>query len=141
MKLNGSMLVAVALMVGSLGALGCNKVGDSAVAPEETAADAPEVDADGNAVPGSPGFEQNSLRLRMRYYAPYAPPRARFETRGRSPSARHFWAPGYHRWNGRQHVWVRGRWEPSRSGYVYVSPRWENRSSRWMYVPGRWVRR
>ncbi|MFT3769484.1 MAG: YXWGXW repeat-containing protein [Minicystis sp.] len=112
MKLNGKILVTVAMMVGSMAAAtGCNApagADSNAVAPEETAASAPVEESNTTA-----GFEQNSVRYHwgVRYYAPHAPPAARHETYGRAPSARHFWAPGYYRWNGRQHVWVAGRWE------------------------------
>ena len=46
MKLNGKMLVVVAMMVGAVGATGCNKMpaaDDNAVAPEENPASAPAV--------------------------------------------------------------------------------------------------
>ncbi|MFT3769059.1 MAG: hypothetical protein QM820_26765 [Minicystis sp.] len=142
MKLNGRILVTVAMMVGSMAAAtGCNRPVDAdatTIAPEETAASAPVEESNTTA-----GFEQNSVRYRwgVHYYAPHAPPAARHETYGRAPSARHFWAPGYYRWSGRQHVWVAGRWEVRRDGYEYYGPRWEQRYGRWEYIPGRWVRR
>ncbi|APR85965.1 Lipoprotein, putative [Minicystis rosea] len=142
MKLNGKILVAVAMMMGSMAAVGCAAPTEGdAVAPEETAATAPVEESDSTA-----GVEQNSVRVRYgygarHYYAPHAPPAARREVYGRAPSARHFWAPGYYRWNGRQHVWVTGRWEAQRVGYAYVGPQWERRDTRWEYIPGRWVRR
>ena len=149
MKLNGKTLVMVMVMAfGAIGATGCNSAAssDNAIAPEETAATAPVVEESND----NPGFEQNARRFGVRasvrtsgrrYYAPHAPPRARYERRGVAPSARHFWANGYHRWNGRQHVWVGGRWEVRRDRYNYIAPRWERRSARWEYVPGHWVRR
>jgi hypothetical protein len=72
------------------------------VAPEETAATAP-VDND-SAASTTSGVEKDARFFH--YYAPHAPPAARFEIAGRAPSARHFWAPGYYRYNGREHVWV-----------------------------------
>jgi hypothetical protein len=139
MKLNGKILVTAAMMFGSVAAIGCNApAGDSsAIAPEETAASAP-VEEQSNA-----GVEQNAVRFRygVHYYAPHAPPAARREYYGRPPSERHFWAPGYYRWDGRQHVWVAGRWEVRRHGYEYVAPHWERRWGRWEYIPGHWVRR
>jgi hypothetical protein len=138
MKLNGKILVAVAMMVGSMAAVGCAAPVDAdAVAPEESAATAPVED---NA--STPGFEQNSVHARYgarHYYAPKAPPMARREVYGRAPSANHFWAPGYYRWNGRQHVWTAGRWEAQRVGYTYIGPQWQRRDTRWEYIPGRWV--
>lgn len=134
MKLDSKTLVAVAMMVGAFTAMGCKKPGgaDEAVAPEESAANAPVDD-------GTPGVEQNALRIA--FYAPREPPPPRYENPGRPPSDRHFWANGYWRWSGRDHVWVAGRWEPRRDRHQYVGPRWERRYGRWTYIPGRWVRR
>jgi hypothetical protein len=134
-------MVAVAMMLGAMAATtGCKAPGDAdsnAVAPEENPASAP-VDEKGSA-----DFEQDALRFRggVHYYAPHAPPAVRVEVQGRAPSARHFWVPGYYRWNGREHVWIGGRWEVRRDGYEYLGPRWERRSTRWEYIPGHWVRR
>lgn len=132
MRLNGKTLVAVVMMVGAFSATGCKKVSD-AVAPEESADNAPVVEEQTSA-------EQNSLRFGV-YYSPREPPPARYENRGPAPSARHFWANGYWRWNGREHTWVAGRWVPQRDRYDYVNPHWERRYGRWVYVPGHWVRR
>ena len=151
MKLNGKTLVMVMVMaVGAIGATGCNNApSDDAIAPEESVASAP-VEESNEASTDSPGFEQNARRFGARasvrtsgrrYYAPHAPPASRYERRGRAPSARHFWANGYYRWNGRQHVWHGGRWEVRRERYQYESPRWTRLFGRWEYVPGRWVRR
>ena len=140
MKLNGSMLVAVTMMVGALAATGCSKpsadASADAVAPEESVADAPVKDEAANAL--TPGVEQDARGFH--YFAPHGPPAARFEERGRAPSERHFWAPGYYRWNGHEHTWYGGRWEQRREGYDYMSPRWENVHSRWAYRPGYWHR-
>ena len=136
MKLDGKILVVVAMTIGAIGATGCNRSSaqDDAVAPEESVANAPVEETS-----ATPGAEQDSLRFH--YYAPRQPPAARHENPGRAPSARHFWASGYWRWNGHQHVWVAGRWEPRRDRYEYVGPRWERHQARWAYVPGHWVRR
>jgi hypothetical protein len=160
MKLDGKTLVIVGVVVGALGAMGCSKPANDepaakpeakpvaaqpaqqqqqpadtgAVAPEENAASAPVED------PSKPGFEKDSFR--GRYYAPYGPPAARYETRGYAPSRRHFWAPGYWRWSGRQYMWYGGRWEYDRPGYVYAGPTWHrHHASRYEYRPGRWTRR
>ena len=140
MKLNGKMMVAVVMMVGSLAAAGCNTASaqDSGpLAPEETVATAP-VDT-GSSSTATNGVEQDARGFH--YFAPHAPPAAHFEFRGVAPSARHFWAPGYYRWNGREHVWVGGRWELRRDGFDFVAPHWVNRFGRFEYLPGRWVRR
>jgi hypothetical protein len=137
MKLYGKTLVAVAMMVGVVGATGCKKNSansEDAVAPEENPATAPVEEAG-----ATPGFEQDSLRFG--FYAPREPPPARYENPGRAPSERHFWVGGYWRWNGREHVWVGGRWELRRERHEYIGPRWERRHTRWVYIPGHWVRR
>jgi hypothetical protein len=136
MKLNGKTMVAVVMMVGSLATAGCSKASaaDAAlVAPEETAATAPVDD-------GTTAGTEKDARF-FHYYAPHAPPAARVELRGIAPSARHFWAPGYYRWNGRDHVWVGGRWELRREGFEFVAPQWVHRFGRFEYMPGRWIRR
>jgi hypothetical protein len=136
-KLNGKVLAVVAMMFGLGAATGCNMPGDAsdAIAPEVSAEDAPVYDED----PSTPGFEQNSIRVR--FWARTAPPARRVEHRGVAPSDRHFWVGGSWRWNGRQHVWTRGRWIQRRNHYNYVSPRWERRWGRYEYHPGHWVRR
>jgi hypothetical protein len=135
MKLNGSKLVAVAMVVGALGAMGCksNVMTTDDVAPEDNAASAPVNDSASEAT--------SSLWGNRRYYSPYAPPAARVEVRTRAPSERHFWTPGYHRWDGRRHVWYDGRWTERRGGYEYIGPRWVNSYGRWEYIPGHWQRR
>jgi hypothetical protein len=140
MKLNGKMMMAVVMMVGSLAATGCNTASAAdtgAVAPEETAATAP-VD-NSSSTSATAGVEKDERFFH--YYAPFAPPAARFELRGVAPSERHFWAPGYYRYNGREHVWVGGRWELRRDGFDFRAPHWVNRVGRFEYMPGRWVRR
>jgi hypothetical protein len=140
MKLNGKMMMAMVMVVGSLAATGCSTASaddTGAVAPEETAATAPVESATGAGA--SNGVEKDAFGFR--YYAPFAPPAARFEVRGMAPSARHFWAPGYYRYNGREHVWMGGRWELRREGFEFAAPHWVRRFGRHEYIPGRWVRR
>jgi hypothetical protein len=137
MKINGKLMVAVVMVVGSLEATGCSTASaqdTGPVAPEETAATAPMENASATA-----GVEKDERFFH--YYAPFAPPAARFEFRGLASSERHFWAPGYYRYNGREHVWVGGRWELRRDGFEFVGPRWVRRFGRFEYIPGRWVRR
>ena len=144
MKLNAMLVVGV---LGSLALMGCKSnhetpgpadkqaaESSTAVAPEESVATAPVEEANKAA-----GVEKDERRFH--YYAPHAPPAMRHETWGRAPSDRHFWAPGYYRWSGREHVWYDGRWELRRPGYEYVSPRWVNAYGRWEYMPGYWARR
>ena len=144
MNLNGKTMAAVAMMVGLLGATGCNALNSASadpIAPEENAASAPVENENGTEASATPGVENYHYYGRTRYYAPHAPPATRYERVGRSPSSRHFWVAGYYRWNGRQHVWYPGRWEVRRSGYEYVGPRWVFAFNRWEYIPGHWVRR
>ncbi len=88
MKLNGKMMMAMVMVVGSLAATGCSTASaqDSGpVAPEETAATAPvENDSKSDA---TSGVEKDARSFH--YFAPHAPPAARFEVRGVAPSARH----------------------------------------------------
>ncbi len=144
MKLNG--LLAVALMVGSMAAVGCKsrQADDSAVAPEENPDTAPVVTATAAAQPAEKsgshaGTEVDSLGIRG-YISPMAPPALKVEVMGAAPSPHHFWAPGYWRWNGHEHSWYGGRWLARREGYNYYGPRWENRYNRWHYYPGYWHR-
>ena len=137
MKLNGKSMVAVVMMLGSLATAGCstaNADDTGLVAPQETAETAPVENATQSA-----GVEKDARFFH--FYAPHAPPAARFEVRGVAPSARHFWAPGYYRWNGRQHVWVGGSWVLRRDGFDFAGPHWVRRGVRFEYMPGRWVRR
>ncbi len=140
MKLDGKMMMAMVMMVGSLAATGCStaSAADTAVAPEETVATAP-VDDSATATSATAGVEQDGRGFH--YFAPHAPPAARVEFRGVAPSARHFWAPGYYRYNGHEHVWIGGRWELRRPGFEFAGPHWVNRFGRHEYFPGRWVRR
>jgi hypothetical protein len=161
-----SKALAVAVMVlGATAAVGCNRASDKdseAVAPVESPATAPVVEEsakdgakDDTATKTStekPGFEKNDFRFGVRfgapsyggrrYYAPHAPPAARYEYRGVAPSARHIWAPGYWHWSGREYTWIGGRWDVGRSGYAYVAPTWHrHHAARYEYIPGHWVRR
>jgi hypothetical protein len=141
MKINGKVMVAVAMMVGALGAVGCNQADDAAVAPQESAATAP---VENTAAATTQGATQSWFGFRgyfgPHYYAPYAPPALRVEVPGRAPSPRYFWAPGYYRWTGRDHAWVAGRWEMRRPGFEYIAPHWVRRFGRYEYIPGHWVR-
>lgn len=139
-KLSGKVLAVVAMMIGVGAATGCSMPGDlssEAIAPEVSAEDAPVYDEDSS--PGTPGFEQNSIRVR--FWARNAPPARRYERPSAAPSSRHFWVGGNWRWNGRQHVWNRGRWVQRRDRYNYVPARWQRRWGRYEYQPSHWIRR
>lgn len=144
MKLNGSMLVIVAMMAGSLGAVGCksaDKSADPGSGSEAAAAVAPDETPDNattqNVAAG--GVEKDDLAVR--FFAPVAPPAPRVEVMGVRPSEHHFWAPGYYRWNGREHLWHGGGWYLERPGYTYYGPHWAPYGNRWLYHRGYWGRR
>jgi hypothetical protein len=130
------------MMVSALGAVGCGKADAASglVAPEESAATAPVVDEQGSTASATSAAGVEKDFRGFHYFAP-RPPAARVEVIGRAPSARHFWAPGYWRWNGREHLWIGGRWELRRDGLEYVAPHWQrDLFGRWEYLPGHWVR-
>ncbi len=145
MKLNGSLLLVVAMVLGSLGE-GCRSrhtdasndgAETTAAVPEESPDTAP-VAAEATQNAGAPGVEHDSLGFTA--WSGAAPPAMRIETRGIAPGPGHLWAPGYYGWNGRHHVWYGGRWYAGRRGYDYVGPSWHNHGGRWGYRPGRWHR-
>jgi len=148
MKLNASVLVAVAMMVGSLGATGCksqDKITDTGnnVAAADTSVATPEDNPEAAPVStepaGSTGVEKDAVAFR--YWAGHAPPAVRIEERGVAPGAGYFYRPGYYGWSGRDYNWYGGRWYPQRVGYEYASPSWHAVGGRWGYRPGRWYRR
>jgi WXXGXW repeat (2 copies) len=125
MKLNGKVMVAVVMMVGALGATGCN-----AVAQQNDGAPAEQGDATVAAATNWFGVQ----------FAPPAPPPLRVEYPGNPPSNRHFWVNGHWAWNGTEYVWVGGHWDVRRDGYVFVQPHWDNVNGRWTHIPGHWAR-
>ena len=147
MKLNGKILVTVAMMVGSMAlATGCNQAGDAQpVAPEESVQNAPVENATTDTA--STDGTENAFRYgfgasaRVHYSAPHAPPAARYEVVGRPPSARHFWVKGHWSYNGREWLWVGGHWDMQRAGYTYVAPHWDMEHGHYRFMRGHWVRR
>jgi hypothetical protein len=70
-----------------------------------------------------------------------APPAPVVEVVPPSPSPRHVWVPGYHRWEGGRHVWVRGEYVVPRPGYTRWEPhRWEHRGGYYHFHAGGWRR-
>ena len=150
-KLNGGVLVAVAMMLGAFGAVGCNNAKDDGAQLESApvaqpipvqspALAQPATNDEAKTIPAgtTAGTEQDSVRLRVN--VPFAPPAARFENPGRPPSARHFWVNGYHRYHNGRYVWVAGRWDVRRDGHRFVQPHYNRIGTRFHYVPGHWVR-
>jgi hypothetical protein len=149
MKLNGSILVAAAMMVGSMGAIGCksqDKITDTGnnVAAQETASVATPEDNPSAALVSDTelaaptGVEKNAYW--GHYWAYRAPPAHRYEPVG-AYRAGYFWRPGYYGWSGRDYTWYGGAYYPERVGYRYVSPAWYSVGPRWGYRQGYWVRR
>src|SRR5262245_54064628 len=113
MKLNGSVLVAVVTMVGSMAlATGCNKTSDAGTQPDSSPAPTAQPQAPvaiAPSTPAAPAAKNESASVSgsvkvgfgtqapaPRYvYALAAPPAPRFEYVGRPPSARHIWVKGY----------------------------------------------
>jgi hypothetical protein len=153
MKLNGSVLVAVAMMLGAFGAVGCNNAKDDGAQQESAPAaqpspvvsqgqaQAPTTNDEAKTIPAStsPGTEQDALRFRVD--VPFAPPAVRFESPGRPPSARHFWVNGHHRYVNGRYVWVGGHWDVRRGGYTFVQPHYDRFGGRIRFMPGHWARR
>jgi hypothetical protein len=147
MMLNRSVLAAVVMMVGSLGAMGCKHRDDpSSTAPAQAApaqADAPPANDGTTQVETSPGVEQDANGVR---YASPAPPALRVEVAGVAPSAHHTWRRGYWRWDAPRtvYVWTPGYWEDTTAYAAYAPPalRYENPgvapSADYYYVPGFW---
>ena len=153
MKLNGSVLVAVVTMVGSMAlATGCNKSSDTSTQPESVPAPialSPSPTAIEQGKSPAPAAQDESVNASVRVgfgaqaprYAPSAPPAPRYEVRTRAPSARHFWVNGHWSHNGREWVWIGGHWNTQRAGYTYVSPHWNREHGHYRFMHGHWVRR
>jgi hypothetical protein len=151
MKIQASVLVTVAMMVGAASGLGCksqdkisdkgNEVAQAESTDKATPEDSPESAAvapegvDGN----SPGTEKDWYGG-YHYWAGHAPPAYRVEPVG-AYRAGHFWRPGYYGWSGRDYHWYGGAYYPERVGYRYVNPGWYAVGPRWGYRRGYWVRR
>jgi hypothetical protein len=153
MKLNASVLMSVAMMVGSMAlGTGCTS-GDRSAQPESTPAPVAQETpvAAAPAQPAAPAAKDESTTVKASVsvgvdaqrpvYAPSAPPAPRYEYVGRPPSERHSWIKGHWRWSGRDWVWISGRWEARRAGFVHEGAHWEYQHGRYHFVPGHWVRR
>ncbi len=149
MKLNASVLVVVAMMIGSAFATGSksqDKITDTgnnvaaseattAATPEDNPAAAPVAEDEAQA---SAGVEKDWHGYR--HWAYRAPPAYRYERVGAYRPG-YFWRPGYYGWNGADYTWYDGAYYPERVGYRYVSPSWYAVGPRWGYRTGRWIRR
>jgi len=151
MKLNGSMLVAVAMMVGSMAlGTGC-KSSEPITEPESTPVAQETPVAATPSQPAAPAAKDESTTVKASVsvgvdaqhprYAPSAPPAPRYEYVGRPPSESHVWIKGHWRFTGRDWAWIGGRWEVRRTGFVHQGAHWEYQHGRYHFVPGHWVRR
>jgi hypothetical protein len=152
MNFNRIGLVAVAVMMGSLSALGCKSAAslvDGDASDETQPAD-----------PEAPGgvVDNDDTQVNIP-----APPPVKVEVEGVAPSAHSVWSPGYWRWDTgtTSYAWVGGFWQdrlvvapyappPLRVEYVTYRPvgdyfwapgywRWTGASYYWM--PGYWAGR
>jgi hypothetical protein len=163
MKLDKGILVAVAMMVGSMAAVGCKSQTPKPITDEGPLAPVVlEQPAKAEPAPAqpAPAAQPESAKVAVattpktivdaRFQNPTlphlgvaskAPPPLRIESRGRAPSADAFYVPGYWRYSGAQYVWMSGGWDTRRIGYRYAAPRWERTGTRYVFVPGRWTER
>lgn len=139
--MNRSVLVAVALLAGAVGGVGCKQDFNASIDELAKAQEAPAA-ADEDGITST----NDAARVWGRGWAGGsrwewsrgAPPAYRYEWRGRAPSANHFWMNGYHRWTGDRYVWTGGRWGVRRAGYSYIQPRYDYIDGRYRFVPGYW---
>jgi hypothetical protein len=151
MKLNGTLLLVAAMVLGSFGGVGCKsqeKISDKGnnAAPAEATAATPEDNPEAAAVSEESGDTHDSpagIEKDCRgatWTVGFAPPALRVEERGVAPYAGYWYRNGYYGWGGRDYVWYPGRWYAPRTGYRYYGPSWYRYSGRWAYRPGRWYR-
>ena len=157
MKLSTALITA-AMMISTLGAVGCSA--PSALADADQAAEAvasanvPTSEAAsyfgrfafGPRASCAPFVRTRVAFARERFglgvtpvFVGYAPPAPRYEVIGRAPSAQHLWVNGYQRWTGRDYVWVGGHWDVRRAGFTYVQPHYDQFGGRARFIPGHWV--
>lgn len=156
MKLNGRILVAVAMMIGSLGAMGCKSSDQSAQAeanPAEQPAAEPVKVEQTTASAGTLAKTDESFNVQARtsvrigeqrqqpVFVPFAPPAPRTENCGPRPSARHFWVNGYWKFVNGRYIWVGGHWDQQRGNHVFVQPHYDHVDGHYRYVPGHFVRK
>ena len=138
MKLNRSVLVAVAMMVGSLSAMGCKK----GATPEDTSKEQAAAPVAVQPEAEAPAVKEDVTTV-LAVRAP-APPALRVEVQGPAPSPRHRWTRGFWRYDRTQYVWVPGYWQDETAYAPYGPPavRYENPgyapSAEYFYVPGYW---
>jgi WXXGXW repeat (2 copies) len=147
MNLDRSMLVAVAMMVGSFSAMGCKQgsvAQDSAPAADNAPAEVASATTDvASQAVTSPGVAQDENGVR---YARPAPPALRLETPGRAPSAHHVWQRGFWRFDTVRtvYLWEPGYWvdQTAVATYAPLAVRYEDPGfapgAEFVFVPGFW---
>jgi hypothetical protein len=139
----GNLLVAVAMMLGAFGAVGCNQSNGQAAQPET----APVVQQP-EAAPATPAAKSDAVSVVAATTTTRlpAPPALRFEEPGRAPSSHHRWMHGYWRYDAPRttYVWAPGFWEDANVAVPYGPPalRFEDQgrapSADYFYAPGYW---
>ena len=144
MKRMGNVLVAAAMILGTFGAVGCNRPSEQASLPEAAPVAAP---APAPIAPAAPAAKEETKVVLAPAAAPIpAPPVLRMENPGRAPSAQHRWMKGFWRWESPRttYVWVPGFWENVRATAPFAppAPRFEDPgcapSSDYAFTPGYW---
>ena len=143
MKRMSNVLVAVAMMMGSIGAMGCKQSSEAATQPEI----APVVQQPEAVKSAPPAAQKEAVTVVATTPARLpAPPALRFESAGRAPSAHHRWMRGYWRYDGPRagYVWSPGFWENENVAVPYGPPalRFEDPgyapNADYYYAPGYW---
>ena len=140
MKLNGKILVAVAMVLGAAATTGC-KSGEQAAQPESTTPALSQTASETPAVKDEAATVVATSTVRLA-----APPALRVEVQGRAPSAHHVWQRGYWRYDAPRadYVWAPGYWEDTTVTAPFGPPavRYEDRgyapSDDYCFVPGSW---
>jgi len=164
MKRMGNVLVAVAMMVGALGATGCTKAGDQAAQQDGAPVAEPAAQNDAPAADDAPAPADDTTAVMQASITRLpAPPAVRVEVPGVAPSAHHVWQRGYWRWDSAavSYAWVPGYWEDTTvyapyappapqyeyvgyapvDGYVFVPGYWRWGGSEYVWMYGHWCGR
>src|SRR5262249_52953410 len=143
MKRFGKALVAVAMMVGALSAMGCKKPSDQ---PTQDSAPVTQPTAEATKS-DAPAETQGEVKTVIKASASvHAPPALSVEEQGVAPSAHHVWQRGYWRWDAPRtvYVWAPGYWEDTYVYAPYAPPavRYEDPGYApgvdYFFVPGYW---
>jgi hypothetical protein len=164
MKLNASVLVAVAVMAGSVGAVGCKsrKATTESADPGATAEPAVAAPAASDPAPAAASATGPVGEGATEAALP-TPPADKEEQAGAAPSEHHIWMPGYWHWDTVQttYVWFPGYWFDRNVvatiappaplvevagiapgvGYFYAPGYWRWSGREYLWAPGHWTLR